>query len=101
MNKRLIEITRQRAKLQEKTAQLRDEIATAYTPVQTTLGYADYGIEAVHKVTRHPFISGGIATLILLLIPKRWKVALAKNALPLGLIFLKKFWSKTDTDPKV
>lgn len=70
MSRRPIELAERRARLVERIAAQRGEVAARMVPVKRLLGVADKGVGAVRWVRRHPAVVAGIVGLAAALRPR-------------------------------
>lgn len=70
MSRRLIELAERRARLVERIAAQRGDLAAGLAPVKRLLGVADKGVEAVRWMKRHPAVLAGAVALSVALRPR-------------------------------
>lgn len=88
MNAKLLELAQRRARLVERVALQRNELAQAVEPWRGPLAVVDQGLQAVRYLERHPGLLLAAAACVAVLSPKRafvwmqrgwlvWRMALA------------------------
>ncbi len=71
MNEHLIQIREQRARLIERAARQRDDLALHVGSLSGPIGVVDRGLKAIRYVKDHPVIAAAAAMAVIVLQPRR------------------------------